>query len=133
MTEAARRFEEIGPNELVQRGRNSVRSSIDVQLRDPLALVLLAARALTLLTGDYTDAGVIAFVVVVNTAVGVTQEVRADRAITALAQLSAPVVRVRRDGEEQSVAAADLVPGDVVLLGEGDIVPADCDVLEASS
>ena len=75
----------------------------------------------------------IAFVVLVNTAVGVTQEVKADRAITALAQLSAPVVRVRRDGVETSVPAAELVPGDVVLLGEGDIVPADCDLLEASS
>ena len=133
MTEAARRFDEVGPNELRQRGRISVWSSIGVQLSDPLVLVLLAACALTLATGDFTDAAVIAFVVVVNTAVGVTQEVRADRAITALSQLSAPVVRVRRDGVESSVPAADLVPGDVVLLGEGDIVPADCDLLEASS
>ncbi len=132
-TEAAQRLEDIGPNEIRQRGRISVWSSIGLQLRDPLIIVLLAACALTLLTGDYTDAAVIAFVVLVNTAVGVTQEVRADRAITALAQLSAPVVRVRREGMETSVPAAELVPGDVVLLGEGDIVPADCDLLEASS
>ncbi len=133
MAEAARRLEETGPNEIRQRGRISVWSSIGLQLRDPLIVVLLAACALTLLTGDYTDAAVIAFVVVVNTAVGVTQEVKADRAITALAQLGAPVVRVRREGVETSVPAADLVPGDVVVLGEGDIVPADCDLLEASS
>jgi Ca2+-transporting ATPase len=133
MTEAARRLEQSGPNEVRQRGRISVWSSIGLQLRDPLIVVLLAACILTLLTGDFTDAAVIAFVVIVNTAVGVTQEVKADRAITALAQLSAPVVRVRRDGGETSVPAADLVPGDVVLLGEGDIVPADCDLLETSS
>ena len=133
MAEAARRLEQVGPNEVSQRGRISVWSSIGLQLRDPLVVVLLAACALTLLTGDFTDAAVIAFVVLVNTAVGVTQEIKADRAITALAQLSAPVVRVRRDGVEASVPAAELVPGDVVLLGEGDIVPADCDLLEASS
>jgi P-type Ca2+ transporter type 2C len=132
-SEATRRLEQIGPNEIRQRGRISAWSSIGLQLRDPLIVVLLAACVLTLLTGDFTDAAVIAFVVVVNTTVGVTQEVKADRAITALAQLSAPVVRVRRDGAEMSLPAADLVPGDVVLLGEGDIVPADCDLLETSS
>lgn len=132
-TEAARRLAQVGPNELRQRGRISVWSSIGVQLRDPLIVVLIAACALTLVTGDFTDAAVIAFVVVVNTAVGVTQEVRADRAITALTRLSAPVVRVRRDGGETSIPAAAVVPGDVVLLGEGDIVPADCEVLETSS
>ena len=133
MAEAAQRLARVGSNEIPQRGRISVWSSIGLQLRDPLIVVLLAACALTLMTGDFTDAAVIAFVVVVNTAVGVTQEVRADRAITALAQLSAPMVRVRRDGVETSVPTAELVPGDVVLLGEGDIVPADCDLLEASS
>ena len=133
VTEAARRLEETGPNEVRQRGRISVWSGIGVQLRDPLIIVLLAACALTLMTGDLADAAVIALVVVVNTSVGVAQEVKADRAVTALAQLSAPAVRVRRDGVESSVAASELVPGDVVLLGEGDIVPADCQVLEASS
>ena len=132
-SEAARRLDQIGPNEITQRGRISVWSSIGLQLRDPLIVVLLAACALTLLIGDFTDSAVIAFVVLVNTAVGVTQEVKADRAIAALAQLSAPVVRVRRDGTETSVPAAELAPGDVVVLGEGDIVPADCDLLEASS
>ena len=131
--QAARRLEATGPNQIRQQGRISAWSSIGVQLRDPLVVVLLAACALTLLTGDFTDAAVIAFVVVVNTAVGVTQEVRADRAITALAQLSAPAVRVRRDGVESTVPATDLVPEDVVVLGEGDVVPADCDLLEASS
>ncbi len=131
--EAARRLEEVGSNEVRQRGRLSVSSSIGMQLRDPLIVVLLAACALTLVTGDLTDAAVIAFVVVVNSAVGVTQEIKADRAISALAQLSAPTVRVRREGVDTPVAAADLVPGDVVLLGEGDVVPADCDLLEAAS
>lgn len=132
-SEVARRLERSGPNEVRQRGRISVWSSIGAQLRDPLILVLLAACLLTLVTGDLTDATVIALVVVVNSTVGVAQEIKADRAITALAQMTAPSVRVRRDGLERSVSAVDLVPGDVVLLGEGDIVPADCDIAEASS
>ena len=131
--EATRRLSTVGPNEVRQRGRISVWSSVGVQLRDPLVAVLLAALALTLATGDLTDATVIGVVVALNTTVGVFQEVRADRAITALAQLTAPTVRVRRDGVDVSVPSASLVPGDVIALGEGDIVPADCDVLEASS
>ncbi|WP_332666646.1 cation-translocating P-type ATPase [Aeromicrobium sp.] len=131
--EAVHRLDEVGPNEIRARGRISVWSSIGLQLRDPLVIVLLAACALTLLTADYTDTAVIGLVVLVNTTVGVNQELKADRAITALAQLSAPVVRVRRDGLETTVPTAELVPGDIVLLGEGDIVPADCDLLEASS
>ncbi len=133
IAEAARLLEEVGPNEVRQRGRISIWSSLGAQLRSPLIVVLLAATVLTTLTGDFTDAIVISFVVIINTTVGVVQEVRADRAVTALAQLTAPSVRCRRDGIESSIPAAELVPGDVVLLGEGDIVPADCEILEASS
>ncbi|SEO28888.1 Ca2+-transporting ATPase [Actinacidiphila rubida] len=103
------------------------------QLRDPLILVLLAALVLTVAIGDHPDAVVIGFVVVVNTAVGVTQEVRADQAVEALTAISAPGARVRRDGAEQQVPAKTVVPGDVVLLGEGDIVPADATLLESSA
>jgi Ca2+-transporting ATPase len=131
--EAGRRLATLGSNEVASRGRVSVLSGVRAQLRDPLVLVLIAACALTLVTGDYTDAAVIAFVVVVNTVVGVWQEIKADHAVTALAALSSPSVRVRRGGVESSIPATHLVPGDVVLLAEGDIVPADCRLLEASS
>ena len=131
--QARRRLAEIGSNQVADIARVPVWSRVLLQLRDPLIVVLLLACALTLVTGDLTDAAVIAFVVVVNTTVGVTQEVRAGHAISALARLSAPVVRVRRDGAEAALPAAALVPGDVVLLGEGDVVPADCEVAEASS
>jgi Ca2+-transporting ATPase len=77
---------------------------IGSQLRDPMILLLLAAVILTLSVGDLTDAAVIAMVIVVNTTVGVIQEVRADRAVTALASLSAPRARVIRDGRQQEIA-----------------------------
>lgn len=130
--EAARRLEETGPNTVVARRRVTVAASALSQLRDPMMLVLLAACALTIVTGDLKDAAVIAFVLVVNSAIGVVQEVRADKAITALGELIAPEVRVRRGASECSVPAAELVPGDVVLLGEGDVVPADCELLEGT-
>lgn len=131
--EVVRRREESGPNQVAQRGRVSVWSSAGAQLRDPLVLVLLVACVLTVLAGDLSDTVVIALVVVVNTTVGIVQELRADREITALAELTAPHVRVRRDGREQMVPSPDLVPGDVVLLAEGDVVPADCETVESSA
>jgi Ca2+-transporting ATPase len=131
--EAARRLSEAGRNEVAQRARVTVWSGLLAQVRDPLILVLLSACLLTLLTSDLTDTAVIAIVVVANSAVGVVQEIRADHAITALAQFSTPSVRVRRDRTDVSVPSAEVVPGDVVLLGEGDIVPADGELVDASS
>jgi Ca2+-transporting ATPase len=101
------------------------------QLRDPLVLVLLAAAGFTLATADFTDSSVILFVIVVNTIVGVVQEVKAERAITALSALTAPDARVVRDGVQHEVPAADLVVGDLLVLAEGDIVPADAHVVES--
>ncbi|EPJ40580.1 putative calcium-transporting ATPase [Streptomyces afghaniensis 772] len=130
--EAARRLALHGPNEIPAEPRTPVWRRVLQQLRDPLILVLLVAAALTIGTGDLSDAAVILFVIIVNTVVGVVQEVRAEQAVMALSAMSAPAARVVRDGEERSVAAAEVVPGDVVLVAEGDIVPADADVLAAA-
>ena len=94
----------IGQNEVRQRGRVSVWSSIGVQLRDPLIGVPLAACVLTLATRDLTDGAVIGVVVLVNTTIGVVEEIRADHATTALAQLDAPSARVLH-GVEPAVPA----------------------------
>ena len=131
--EATRRLRDSGPNQVVSHARLSVWASIGRQLRDPLIVVLLAAFVATVIVGDVPDASIIALVVVANSAIGVAQELRADRAVTALSELSAPTVSVRRDGQETTVPAVELVPGDVVVLREGDIVPADGTLLLASS
>lgn len=131
--EAERLLREGGRNEVAHPKRMTLWSALVAQVRDPLILVLLAACVLTLLTGDRTDAAVIAIVVAANSIVGGVQEIRADRAISALAQLNAPAVRVRRDGQDVSLPSTEIVAGDLVLLGEGDIVPADGDLVEASS
>ncbi|MFF8589688.1 cation-translocating P-type ATPase [Streptomyces althioticus] len=131
--EAARLLTLHGPNALPEAPRTPVWRRVAQQLHDPLILVLLVAAVLTIATGDLSDAAVIICVVVVNTTVGVVQEVRAEQAVRALSALSAPTARVVRDGTERSVPAAEVVPGDVVLLAEGDIVPADGDVASAAA
>ncbi|MFB7447443.1 cation-translocating P-type ATPase [Streptomyces sp. NPDC056194] len=131
--EAARRLAETGPNETATRKSVRLHSRVLAQLGDPLIMVLLGAVALTLAIGDHPDAIVIALVVVVNTTVGVAQEIRADDAVAALSAMSAPHARVRRDGAVRDLPAAEVVPGDVLVLGEGDIVAADAELTQASA
>ncbi|MGE5136654.1 MAG: cation-translocating P-type ATPase [Gemmatimonadota bacterium] len=131
--EAAARLERNGPNVLPPPRRVPLWRRVAAQLRDPLVVVLLAAAVLTLATGDWTDASVILLVIVVNTSVGVAQEVKAGQAIAALSQLTAPEARVLRDGQQRHIPAAEVVVGDVLVLAEGDIVPADGQVTEAAA
>ena len=96
------------------------------QLKDVMVLVLLAAALISgVLLGEWVDAGIILLVVLLNALLGVIQENRAEKSLEALKKLSSPHAKVRRDGEISSVPAADLVPGDVVLLEAGDYVSAD--------
>ncbi|HTJ72232.1 MAG TPA: cation-transporting P-type ATPase, partial [Actinospica sp.] len=133
VSEAARRLERDGPNALPAQRRVRLWQRVLMQLRDPLVAVLLVAAALTIGTGDWTDAGVILLVIAVNTSVGVAQEVKADQAIAALDAMTAPRARVIRDGVQRETSSADVVVGDVLVLGEGEIVPADATVLQAAA
>ncbi|WP_418960908.1 cation-transporting P-type ATPase [Streptomyces tritici] len=96
--EAARRLADTGSNEVAARKPVPLRKRVLAQLTDPLIMVLLGAVVLTLAIGDHPDAIVIGLVVLVNTTVGVAQEIRADNAVAALSALTAPHARVRRDG-----------------------------------
>ncbi|MEJ3747026.1 cation-transporting P-type ATPase [Actinomycetes bacterium KLBMP 9797] len=128
---AADRLRAGGPNSVAPPPRRHVITRILHQLTDPLVALLLAAAVVTIALGDIPDTAVIALVVIVNTAIGVAQEVRADRAIAALDRLAAPTARVVRDGHDLVVPAAELVPGDLVRLEPGDIVPADLEIAVA--
>ena len=123
--EAAARLAAQGPNTVPRPEPPSLVSRTAHQLADPLVLLLLVAFAVTLVVGDAPDAIIVALVIVVNTTIGVVQEARADRAIAALDELTAPTARVVRDGADQLVTAAELVTGDLVRLEAGDVVPAD--------
>ncbi|MFF9009784.1 cation-translocating P-type ATPase [Streptomyces goshikiensis] len=131
--EAGRRLARYGRNEVEPPRPTPLHHRVLAQLRDPLIMVLLGAALLTIAIGDYPDAVVIGLVVVFNTAVGVAQEVRADHAVSALSALSAPHARVLRDATPHEVPAAFVVPGDTLILGEGDVVAADAELTEASA
>ncbi|MEU8374793.1 cation-transporting P-type ATPase [Micromonospora sp. NPDC048894] len=130
--EAAARLRTDGPNSVAAPTRRRLPGRVLRQLTDPLVALLLAAATVTTLLGDWPDTAVIVLVVAVNTIIGVVQEVRADRAIAALDQLSAPTARVVRDGRDVVLPAADLVRDDLVRVEAGDVVPADLRLVEAS-
>jgi cation-transporting ATPase F len=131
--EAAARARRFGPNVVArEQGAGWVRRLL-AQLRNPLIYVLLAAGVVTLAFGEFVDAGVIVGVVVLNAVIGYVQESRAQRALDALSRMVPAEATVVRDGETRRVPAADLVPGDVVLLAAGDQVPADVRLVEVRS
>ncbi|HLN78159.1 MAG TPA: cation-transporting P-type ATPase [Nocardioidaceae bacterium] len=129
--EAARRLEEYGANKPPETPpRGWVRRVLD-QLRDPMILLLLGAFTVTVVISDVTDAVIIGVVIVLNTSIGVFQEVRAENAIAALGRMAAPHAHVYRDDKLVAIPASELVPGDLLRLEAGDVVPADADVEEA--
>jgi Ca2+-transporting ATPase len=128
--EAATRLAADGPNTVAAPAPRRLVARIGRQLADPLIALLLVAAVVTALLDDLPDTAVILLVVIVNTLIGVVQEIRADHAIAALDQLAAPSARVVRDGADQIVPAAELVGGDLVRLEAGDIVPADLDLVD---
>jgi Ca2+-transporting ATPase len=129
--EAARRLALEGPNELPSASdRRLVRAILRV-LVEPMFLLLCAATALYLLLGDLQEALVLASSLLVVVAITVTQEQRAERALAALRDLSSPRAAVVRGGALRRVPGREVVRGDIVLLSEGDRVPADGLLLEA--
>ena len=133
-SEAARRLEEVGKNELVETDGISPWRIFVNQFTDVMVIVLIVAAVIAAAIGDVNDAVVILFIVVLNAALGFYQEYRAERAIQALKMLAVPSVRVRRDGGTiTDVPAVDIVPGDVILLEAGSAVPADARLVEATS
>ncbi len=129
--EATDRLERVGPNELVERGRKPAWRLLAEQFANTMILVLVAAAANTAAIGDLKDTVVILAIVVLNAVVGFVQEYRAEQAMAALKAMATPSVQVVRDGHVRLVPAAALVPGDVVLLAQGDVLAADLRLVEA--
>lgn len=123
--EAERRLQQHGPNELTRRQSAGHLREIRRQLTHPLAALLWAAMALALVAGLIPIAIAIVVVILLNAAFAFVQELQAERATEALQAYLAPHARVRRDGTAVDVEAATLVPGDLLLLSEGDRLTAD--------
>jgi magnesium-transporting ATPase (P-type) len=129
---AAARLRQHGPNALPEPPRRSAFGLFVRQFMSPLIGILLAAAVLAVTLGHHTDALVILVVVLTNAVIGAVQEGRAERSMAALRELATLTVRVRRERRELSIAAHDLVPGDVLLLAAGDSIAADARLLEAA-
>lgn len=127
------RLEQYGYNKLAEGKKKSLARRFLEQMSDPMVIVLIAAGVISGAVGEVVDAIIILLVVVLNSILGVVQEGKAEKAIEALQQMSAPFSRVRRNGHVQQIKSEEIVPGDIVLLEAGDAVPADMRLIEASS
>jgi P-type Mg2+ transporter len=123
-TEAAERLRRFGPNTL-REDRLSWLVVLASQLKSPLVLLLVFAAIASVLTGELVDAGIVVGIVLVSVALGFSREYRAQRAAAALKARVTTRARVLRDGNELEVPIAEIVPGDVVCLAAGSLVPAD--------
>jgi calcium-translocating P-type ATPase len=130
--EAERRLLQFGPNSLERRKRRRWLPALAHQFTHPLALLLWAAAGLAWIAGILAVAVAIVVVIAINAAFAFIQEMQAERAVEALAEYLPERARVLRDGRQTEVAASELVPGDVVLLGEGERISADARLLEGA-
>lgn len=131
--EAMDRLAKVGPNELAQKNDYSSVKLVAAQFKSPLIYILLLAGTVTFFLKDYSDTLVILAAVGLNTALGFFQENKAQRALAALSGYLSPRAKVVRDGKRQEIEAREVVPGDVVVLGIGDRIPADGVIIEADS
>lgn len=127
------RQEIFGKNALEDSEKVPLWKKILEQFKDFMVLILIAAAIVSGALGEWKDAVLIIAIVIINAVLGVVQEGKAEKAIEALQKMSAPGARALRAGEQQVIAAADLVPGDIVLMEAGDVVPADIRLLESSN
>lgn len=137
--QAKQRLEEHGENKLEDKKKASLLRQFIAQFSDFCVIILFIACIISFVTGfiegngDFVDPIVILMIVILNAVIGVIQERRAERAIDALKELSAPTARVVRSGREQRLRTEELVPGDIILLESGDLVPADARLIKTSS
>ncbi len=129
--EAATRLSSEGPNELARQEASNPALLFFAQLKSPMIILLGVAAVVSGALGDVPEAVAIISIVVLNAIVGFVQEYRAEKAVLALRDMTAPRARVLRDGQATVVPASEVVRGDVLLLEGGDVVAADARVIEA--
>lgn len=129
--EVEKRRVQYGENRLKEQKEKGFWGLFLEQLNDPLIYILMVAIAVSLFLKESADAGIIATVVVMNAVIGVVQEGKARRAIESLKKLTSPKALVKRDGKEREIPSTELVPGDIVYLEAGRLVPADLRLVRA--
>ncbi|TVR21257.1 MAG: cation-translocating P-type ATPase [Anaerolineaceae bacterium] len=122
-----------GRNELEEKDIESPWAMLWEQLTDPMVVILIGAAIISAFLGDVKSVVAITAIVVLNAILGVSQEYRAEKAMAELRKMAASMVRVRRDGRETEKAPVELVPGDIVLLNVGSVIPADARVIHSAN
>jgi Ca2+-transporting ATPase len=130
--DAIRRLRQYGPNQLAENKRQSLWQTFIQQFRDFMIMILLAAALISGVIGEAIDTIAILVIVVLNAVIGTVQEFRAERAVAALRAMAGQTAKIRRQGEVRTVMASELVPGDLILLEAGVVVPADVRLLECA-
>ena len=131
-TEAERLLHEIGPNEITREASKSPLLLLLAQFSSPVIWLLLAACVVSAALGEVADSVAIGAIVIINALVGFFQEYRAEKAVLALRSMTAPRARVIRNSHLEMIAAATVVPGDILVLEAGDVVAADARLIEAN-
>ena len=129
--EAQARLDQYGPNEPAATQHHSFLSDLLHVFMNPLTLILLTAAVVSAFTGDRVDAGIIGVIVLLSGAIDLSQTYRSQRAIDQLRDQVAPTATVLRGGEWRELPRRDVVPGDIIRLSAGDLVPADARLLMA--
>ncbi len=132
-SEVKKRIERYGYNELIVKKGDSAFKIFLKQFQNFLIILLIFAAIVSVVLGEMIEAIAMGCIILLSVILGFYQEYRAEKAIEALKKISAPEAKVVREGKEIKIPAKELVPGDIVLLEEGDIVPADCRLIEAVS
>ncbi len=131
-SDALRRLEIHGPNQLAEKQQVSPLMMFLQQLVNPLLIILLVGAAISGYTGHWVDAIAIFIIVLINASISFLQEFKAEQSLAALNEMAAPMANVRRDGDWTEIPARDIVPGDVLRIKAGDILAADVRWIEAN-
>ncbi|MDR0886116.1 MAG: cation-translocating P-type ATPase [Clostridiales Family XIII bacterium] len=131
--DVAARREKYGPNEFEEQKKKSMVMMFVSQLMDPMIYILLAATAVSAFLKEFADAIIIVAIILLNAIIGMIQEANAEKSLEALKKMSSPMAMVRRDGMLHEIPASELVPGDIVVLEAGRIVPADIRLIETTN
>ena len=130
-SEASKRLEKYGPNKIESSNKKSMIQKILDQIIDPMVILLIVASIISAFTGDKIEAIIIIAIVVLNAIMSIYQEGQAEDSVAALQKMSSPEATIIRDGKRIKVKAEELVPGDIVVLETGDIIPADMRLLDS--
>ncbi len=129
--QAQKRIEQYGYNELKEKEPPTFLERLWDQIKDFVVMILIVAAIISFFLGDYIESAAIIAIVILNTAVGIIQESKAEEALAALKKMAAPEAHIIRDGSRITIPARELMPGDLVLLEAGSIVPADLRLVQS--